>query len=184
MYNGQIGLYISPNHLFEKLTNNGKKIILITVEFMNIYFLVIIILFLVWLIILTFLIWKEWEYLKQLFPKSDTKDIRNKFKELVEVINKLTEKEEELVKNFSALRKESEIHVQKVAIVRYNPYGDTGGDQSFSLAILNNHLDGFILTSLHSRSGTRVYAKPVSQGKSQIELSKEEQDVLMKASSS
>ncbi len=135
----------------------------------------------IWIVILTIILFKEMKFMRQLFPKSDARDIRNKFKELIEIVNSLTAKEEELVKNFDNLRLEIETHIQKVAITRYNPYGDTGGDQSFSVALLNKQQTGFVLTSLHTRSGTRVYAKPVVSGKSQTELSGEEQDVLKKA---
>lgn len=70
---------------------------------------------------------------------------------------------------------------QKLAVVRYNPFGDTGGDQSFTLAILDAHDSGYVLTSIHGREGTRVYVKPVDQGKSTYQLSKEEQQALSQA---
>jgi hypothetical protein len=69
-----------------------------------------------------------------------------------------------------------------VELLRYNPYEDTGGDQSFSLALLDNDGNGVVVTSLHSRSGTRVFSKPVILGKaSQFQFSKEEDEVIKKA---
>lgn len=135
---------------------------------------------LVGVVVLAFLFWKERSYLRELFPQSGSRDIRTKFKELIEVINLLTEKEEELVKDFAKLKQDNLSNLQRVSLVRYNPYGDTGGDQSFSICFLDGQLDGFLITSLHSRSGTRVYAKPIVKGKSEIELSREEEDVLQK----
>jgi hypothetical protein len=70
---------------------------------------------------------------------------------------------------------------QKISIVRYNPFGDTGGDQSFSLAILDAHNSGYVLTSIHGRQGTRVYVKPVDFAKSKYGLSAEEQQALDQA---
>ena len=70
---------------------------------------------------------------------------------------------------------------QKISIVRFNPFGDTGGDQSFSLAVLDAHDSGYVLTSIHGRQGTRVYAKPVDLGKSKYTLSAEEQQALDQA---
>jgi hypothetical protein len=70
---------------------------------------------------------------------------------------------------------------QKISIVRFNPFGDTGGDQSFSLAVLDAHNSGYVLTSIHGRTGTRVYVKPVDLGKSKYTLSDEEQQALAQA---
>jgi hypothetical protein len=70
---------------------------------------------------------------------------------------------------------------QKISIVRFNPFGDTGGDQSFSLAVLDAHDSGYVLSSIHGRQGTRVYVKPVDFGKSKYTLSAEEQQALDQA---
>ena len=70
---------------------------------------------------------------------------------------------------------------QKISLVRFNPFGDTGGDQSFSLAVLDAHDSGYVLTSIHGREGTRVYVKPVDLGKSKYTLSTEEQQALHQA---
>lgn len=73
------------------------------------------------------------------------------------------------------------LSLQKVSMVRFNPFGDVGGDQSFSLAMLDGHDSGLILTSIHGRGGTRVYAKPVDLGKSKYSLSAEEKKALSQA---
>jgi hypothetical protein len=70
---------------------------------------------------------------------------------------------------------------QKISIVRFNPFGDTGGDQSFTLAVLDAENSGYVLTSIHGREGTRVYVKPVDFGKSKYTLSVEEQQALAQA---
>jgi hypothetical protein len=70
---------------------------------------------------------------------------------------------------------------QKISIVRFNPFGDTGGDQSFSLAVLDAQDSGYVLTSIHGRQGTRVYVKPVDFAKSKYTLSAEEQQALSQA---
>lgn len=73
------------------------------------------------------------------------------------------------------------LSLQKISMVRFNPFGDVGGDQSFSLAMLDGHDSGLILTSIHGRGGTRVYAKPVDLGKSKYSLSAEEKKALQQA---
>jgi hypothetical protein len=72
--------------------------------------------------------------------------------------------------------------VQKVGLYRYNPFDDLGGDQSFSLSILDSTNSGVILTSLHHRNFTRIYAKPVKNGQEDtITLSNEEKSAIVKA---
>lgn len=68
--------------------------------------------------------------------------------------------------------------IQRVGLVRFNPFEDTGGNQSFAMALTDAAGDGFILSSLHSRTGTRVYAKAITDGRSDGALSDEEQAAL------
>lgn len=62
------------------------------------------------------------------------------------------------------LQDDARLHLQNVTLKRFNPFGDTGGDQSFILAILDGNLDGVVITSLHSRENTRFYVKSVKGG--------------------
>ena len=68
--------------------------------------------------------------------------------------------------------------IQRVGLVRFNPFEDTGGNQSFALALIDAPGDGFVVSSLHSRTGTRVYAKAISDGRSEGALSDEEAEAL------
>ena len=69
----------------------------------------------------------------------------------------------------------------RLALVRFNPFEDTGGNQSFALALLDGRGDGFVVSSLHARAGTRVYAKAISNGASEAALSSEETEALRQA---
>ena len=71
---------------------------------------------------------------------------------------------------------------QRVGLVRFNPFEDTGGNQSFALALLDAEGNGWVLSSLHSRTGTRVYAKPIRGGRSEAALSDEESSAIKQAS--
>ena len=71
--------------------------------------------------------------------------------------------------------------VQKVGVIRYNPFADAGGDQSFAIALLDAEGNGLVVSSLHSRTETRVFAKPVRAGRSTYPLSDEEQQAVKKA---
>lgn len=85
----------------------------------------------------------------------------------------------QLESKIEAVAQEIVHHVQRVGVLRYNPFSDTGGDQSFVLAILDGDDTGIVLTSLHSRGITRWYAKNVKKGKGlDFELSKEEEKAI------
>lgn len=85
-------------------------------------------------------------------------------------------------KEVEKLTREGEIHIQKVGLIRFNPFPETGGDQSFVLALLDKNNNGVIVSSLHARMTTRWYAKAVVNGKGkEIELSKEEEKAIIKA---
>jgi hypothetical protein len=71
--------------------------------------------------------------------------------------------------------------VQHVGVVRFNPFADKGGDQSFVLAILDDHADGVVLSSLHARTDVRVYAKPIVGGQSTYMLTAEEKEAIARA---
>jgi len=68
--------------------------------------------------------------------------------------------------------------VQKVGVVRFNPFEGGGGNQSFSLAMLDEKDDGVIISSYHSKESTRIYAKPIKQGESKFPLTEEEERAI------
>lgn len=64
--------------------------------------------------------------------------------------------------------------VQKIGVVRFNPFNDAGGNFSFALALLDGHDNGVVLTSMHGREQNRIYTKSVRQGRGEIQLTAEE----------
>lgn len=74
-------------------------------------------------------------------------------------------------------------HAGRVGIVRFNPFQDSGGDQSFSIAWVDDQVNGVVISSLYSRSGTRIYAKPLARGNSSYNLTEEEQEAIRQATS-
>lgn len=71
--------------------------------------------------------------------------------------------------------------VQHVGVVRFNPFQDKGGDQSFAMAILDDHADGAVISALHSRVDVRIYAKPIVGGQSTYTLTAEEKEAIARA---
>jgi hypothetical protein len=111
-----------------------------------------------------------------------------KVKDLEEVLSEHLKKIENNEKEIKDISKWNEklqgicdISINKVGIVRFNPFKDTGGDQSFAIALLDSHNDGLVLSSLFGREGTRIYSKPIEKGLSSYNLSKEEGEAIKKA---
>lgn len=134
-----------------------------------------------WLGYVTYLVLKEKKYLEDLFPEGESRQVRGKLLEVLDGIKEIREENTLIASRLDELSQDGLSHIQKVEVLRYNPYNDTGGDQSFTLVVLDGKLNGLLITSLHSRSGTRIYTKIIKSGKSDLELSKEEQEVLEKA---
>ena len=87
-----------------------------------------------------------------------------------------------LMNNVKWIEGISKKSVHKVGILRFNPFqGTMGGDQSFSIAMLDYKDDGVVVSSLHAPDGTRVYAKPILGGKSKYQLTGEEIEAIKKA---
>ncbi|MEO7131413.1 MAG: DUF4446 family protein [Dermatophilaceae bacterium] len=72
--------------------------------------------------------------------------------------------------------------LRHVAVVRYDAFGDMGGRLSFSAAIVDDHGDGLVVSSIHARGESRTYAKGIVSGASAITLTPEEQQALRSAS--
>jgi Tfp pilus assembly protein PilE len=68
--------------------------------------------------------------------------------------------------------------LQHIGMVRFNPFEDTGSDQSFAIALLDDRRDGVVISSLHGRANTRIFAKPVADGASPHNLSDEEAQAI------
>jgi hypothetical protein len=71
--------------------------------------------------------------------------------------------------------------IRHVGLIRFSPFHDTGGDQSFALALLDGRGTGVVMTGLHSRSESRLYAKPIERGRSTYVLTPEEQQAMDRA---
>lgn len=98
-----------------------------------------------------------------------------------EDVDDALKKLDELAEFSARLHKSATASIQKIGLIRFNPFDDTGGDQSFCLAALDAKNNGFILSSIHARSGTRIYTKEIISGKSEHHLSDEENSALKKA---
>ena len=86
-----------------------------------------------------------------------------------------------LESDLTQLGEEVQSHIQNVGLVRYNAFDDTGGDQSYALALLDDHGNGAIVNGLFHRTECRVYVKPVQEWKSAYSMSDEEAEAIRQA---
>lgn len=137
----------------------------------------------VWLLSLSFFFWRVLQHYNRLTKGVSEKGLKSVLDNLLKE-TELNKKDIEYLKEYSArIEKDGLLHIQKVGLIRFNPFKDTGGDQSFVLSLIDGNDNGVIISGLYSRSGTRWYAKRVSNGKGiEHELSEEEKKALREAS--
>lgn len=135
-----------------------------------------------WLAILTFFLFRLSNHYRKITEGVSTGDLKSVWERHLEKVEEMAKNVSNLDLCVNALKQDGLNHLQKTALIRFNPFSDTGGDQSFALALLNNPGDGIVVSSLYTREGVRVYAKPVRNGKEDgYTFSKEEEEAVKKA---
>ncbi len=134
----------------------------------------------IWISIITFVLYRISRHYNRLI-KGTTKigltdilnnllDNRNGFKKRIDSIESAVDK----------VQTAGKFHIQRVGIVRFNPFSDTGGAQSFTMALLDGNDNGVVMTSLYVRNGNRWYVKEVRAGKGKGMVLSEEEEVAIK----
>ncbi|MBI4129769.1 DUF4446 family protein [Candidatus Roizmanbacteria bacterium] len=135
-----------------------------------------------WLASLSFFLFKTKAHYDKLIKRTDKKGLQELFDQLVDDLASTKEKVGNLLTRVKEQEEKGNTTIQKIGLVRFNPFADTGGEQSFIIGLFDNKENGLLLTSLSGRSGTRWYAKQVKRGKGlDFDLSKEEEEVIKKA---
>ena len=99
----------------------------------------------------------------------------------IEEVRQVTDKVSRLDRDCQRLDNTLRTCVQKVGLVRFNAFEDTGSDLSFAMALLDAGNNGVVVSSIFGRSESRIYAKPVIAGESSYFLTDEEKEALKKA---
>lgn len=108
------------------------------------------------------------------FSGAKGKDLEEVINQLSEGLHTLQENQVILENRIKNLRSDFGLAVQKVGLVRFNPFSDGGGNLSFCIAFLDGHNSGMVITSMHGREQNRVYSKQIFLGKCDIQLTEEE----------
>ncbi|MFW5885039.1 MAG: DUF4446 family protein [Patescibacteria group bacterium] len=155
---------------------------------MGIYLILYIGIFLILILFLwLFLLQKKLSEIKRkqevLFSGKKGKSLEDVVLGNKESVNQLKEDAERLYNITSQIHQHSLKSIHKVGLVRFNPFRDIGGDQSFSLALLDDKDSGAVISSLYSKEGVRIYAKSLQEGKTiKHPLTEEEKHAIAIAS--
>lgn len=108
----------------------------------------------------------------------NTENSGNPQTDLLNRIVRIETRLEEIEPRFKTVEEISKISIQKVGFLRFNPFQDTGGDNSFVIAMLDRKNNGVLFSSLYTRGGVRIYGKQIKNGQSKHQLSEEEKKVM------
>ncbi|KKP61076.1 MAG: hypothetical protein UR54_C0005G0008 [Candidatus Roizmanbacteria bacterium GW2011_GWA2_34_18] len=138
--------------------------------------------FFIWLVFLTGIVLKTKAHYNNLISKTRKQKIDEILDELL-MIDKKTGQELEIVKKeLHGEIKTSTLHIQKIGLVRFNPFERSGGEKSFVISFLNNENSGIVINFIYTRDGLRVYSKKVKDGKGEeYNLSEEEEKAIEKS---
>lgn len=111
------------------------------------------------------------------------KNIEEDIENYMHRVNRVEKQNEEITEDIKSLDADLSKCIQKIGMVRYSAFKDTGSDLSFTLALLDENNTGVVLNGIYSREMSNIYAKPVENGKSSYTLSEEEEKAIGKAMS-
>jgi len=119
--------------------------------------------------------------LKRFFLGKKAKDLEDTIVSLEEEIIKLKKAKENAETEIKEINSKLKKSIRGLETIRFNPFPDQGSNQSFAIGMLNEEGDGVVLSSLYSRDRMSVFAKPIKNGKSDYELTEEENNAIKKA---
>ena len=155
----------------ENLINSNQEILAILL-------VTTLIILLLWNVYLHFGLFKVKKRSRIFFENKEAKDLEDIIYGQVKKTDKIGVEIKELTESDKKIRENLSKCVQKVGVVRFNPFENVGGNQSFAIALLDNCLDGVIILSLYSRDGVRTYSRLIKKGKAEHKLSTEEEEAI------
>jgi hypothetical protein len=138
------------------------------------------------LLLLIILILAIWVFqleirLKKLCRGKKGTSLEQTLQDVLAEAQQLAKDQQSLVAKHTIMEEKLVGSIQGVATVRFNPFKDSGSNQSFATAFLNKQGDGVIISSLYARERVSIFAKPITNFVSSYELSQEEKDALTQA---
>lgn len=140
----------------------------------------VVFIIIIWVGVLTRLILKTKDHYNNLISSTRKHKIDEILDELLRIDKKTSQELEVVKKELHEEIKTSALHIQKVGIVRFNPFEKSGGEKSFVITFLNFGNSGIVINFIQTRDGLRVYSKKVKNGKGEeFELSEEEKKAIV-----
>jgi hypothetical protein len=150
--------------------------------FNNPIVLILIFILFVWDVCISYFLIRYIRHYNRLIKDTHSNTLTKSLEYLLNNQSNLAKGQGHLEKQIEALHSAAQLHIQRIGINRFNPFSDTGGSQSFTLALLDSQNSGVVMTSLYARTGNRWYIKQVEGGHGVgLELSREEEFAIQKA---
>ena len=132
-----------------------------------------------WVLILTFLFLKMRKHYYNLISRTGKNNIDDILNIILEDKKKTQEEVKEIKEALNENINKSNFFIRKVGVVRFNPFGRVGNDQSFVLSLLDSGNNGLLINFIYTSDGLRVYTKKVSGGEGKdYQLSEEEKKAI------
>lgn len=144
--------------------------------------LIVFAILVLWLLLVTVFAVRLSNHYNLLVKDSNKRTLQTILEGLLKDVDESKKGIEMLKERCDTIVRDGNFHIQKIGLLRFNPFKDTGGDQSFILALLDGQDTGVVISGLYSRAGTRWYAKKIKEGKGvEHELSDEEKQAIKSA---
>ena len=144
--------------------------------------LVLILALFVWVIVLTVVLFRFHVFYQRINRGGKSESLIKLIEDMMRNHDKTMHQLKKNSENIEELAQKNSTNIQKVGVYRFNPFKDTGGDQSFIITFLDGNNSGVIISGLHARTGVRWYAKSITRGKGEgYELSADEEKALQSA---
>ena len=143
--------------------------------------IIVIVLLIAFLVVLGKVISLNKKYKRFMKKLGSSENLEEDLENYMYRVDRVEKQNADILNQINGLDKDLESCVQKVGIVRYSAFQDTGSDLSFTLALLDEHDNGVVFNGIYSREMSNIYAKPVENGNSKYTLSEEEQEAIKRA---
>ena len=143
--------------------------------------IIVIVLLIAFLLVLGKVIYLNKKYKRFMKKLGSSENLEEDLENYMYRVDRVEKQNADILNQINGLDKDLESCVQKVGIVRYSAFQDTGSDLSFTLALLDEHDNGVVFNGIYSREMSNIYAKPVENGNSKYTLSEEEQEAIKRA---
>ena len=119
--------------------------------------------------------------LKSFFSGTKSKNLEGVLTDISKQITEVKKTQVQINEHLYTVDTRLDKSIRSIQTKRFNPFEDAGSNQSFALSFLNDDGDGVIISSLYARDRMSIFAKPITKGQSEFELSIEEKEVLKKS---